>query len=385
MTRKNKQTRKQNAVKINSTNKESIVTAPTSMFRNLPKSSFSIREGSIPGSILIKGSEYIGSVSTGAAVAPIGTVLRNDFLSPGAGMFQGGRLPLFAKMYDKYRFKRINFRYNPVVPTSSQGAILIAMDKDYADLSPQITGGDDTVLRSYLSWEFCTTGPSWAMSNLLVTFSSDKDKFYYTNDTGYDGRLVYQGQFYTVVAASLLANTRYGFISADYEIEFVDPQLDESYDYSFARLNGTTSYGTLNWNPVLTDIGPTTTILMGVGKVINETINGFLQKGIYVPEGSYLIEQLVKQVVSIPGSGGPYEWGMPTILNAYSGQSNSTAVNIVTSGAFSSLDSFLRVDKFTAPPGGAKIFGNLVNSPNGSPSLNDVMIRIIPTLKSLIA
>jgi len=168
-----------------------------------------------PGSIGITGHEYLDAVSTTTATE--GMNLLTIYLNPNE--FANTRLQKYAELYDKYIFRRFTLHYTSADPSTATGQYIIAYDRDYADTTPS---ADSDGIREY----FAMSGSQ--ISNVYLSSSfkcplGDPQDFFYTNNTGYDGRLVFQGQLYM---AAVSGTTFHGSLWIEYECEFFDPQLD---------------------------------------------------------------------------------------------------------------------------------------------------------------
>jgi len=168
-----------------------------------------------PGSIAITGHEYLDAISTSSATE--GKNLLTVYLNP--NQFANTRLQKYAELYDKYIFRRFVLHYTSADPSTATGQYIIAYDRDYADTTPS---ADSDGIREY----FAMSGSQ--ISNVYLSSSfrcplADPQDFYYTNDTGYEGRLVYQGQLYM---AAVSGSTFHGSLWIEYECEFFDPQLE---------------------------------------------------------------------------------------------------------------------------------------------------------------
>jgi len=124
-------------------------------------------------------------------------------------------------MFDKFLFKSFTLHYSSADPSTATGQYIVAFDRDYADNTPT---ADDAGIRAYFAMAGSKISSVWESTSFKVPISSGQD-FYYCNDSGYDGRLVFQGQIYL---AAVSGTTFHGSLWIEYEIDFYDPQIDQS-------------------------------------------------------------------------------------------------------------------------------------------------------------
>lgn len=323
--------------------------APVVSGWSLPPSSFEISRGNKPDSVRARGRDYLGIVKTGSSVG-VATLLRLDFLSPQSSTFTGTRLQTFASMYEKYIFRKARIVYIPQVSTAAAGTIGMAFDKDFADTTP---GETEDGLRQYLGFQNACTFPAWSPGEIDIKLTDMQD-FFYCNDTGYDGRLVYQGQLYLFAVGSLLTTTNYGQLYIEYEIDFFDPQIENPLDYGTLQNSSSvvTSVSASAWN----SLNATGT---SIGKIITDQSGN---KGVELSPGTWMFEQLV---------------GSSTVSNAFnqpawqsaSGLGAAVITNILATTAATSGSS--RVDKVTITGGPVRFFGSVVTAS----TLTNILVR----------
>lgn len=168
-----------------------------------------------PGSVCVRGQEFLASVSTSSA--SVGTNLATVYLNPLA--LPGTRLEKYGQLYDKFLFKKLRIIYASGLGTSTAGQYILAFDRDYADTTPPASSAG---VQQYFSMANSKIANAWESSSLDTNLTSLQD-FYYTNDTGVEGRIVYQGQIYV---AAVSGSTFTGSVVLDYEIELYDPQIE---------------------------------------------------------------------------------------------------------------------------------------------------------------
>jgi hypothetical protein len=194
----------------------------------------SSRTKRFPGAICVRGQEFIQAVSQ-----PDGAVGLN-LVSQGINPvhFSGTRLAEYGKLYDKFLFTRLRFTFASAMATSAAGSYILAYDRDYADSTPPATNAG---LQQYFSMMDSKISNSWESATINCTLADFQD-FYYNNDTGYEGRIVFQGQIYM---AAVTETAFSGSLILDYECEFFDPQL-ETADTQFIAAKDTTTSISIN-------------------------------------------------------------------------------------------------------------------------------------------
>lgn len=186
------------------------------------------RNKKFPGSICIRGQELLQSVN--GSGASVGTNVVTQFVNP--VHFVGTRLAQYGKLYDKYLFTKMRVTFASGMSTGTDGQYILAYDRDFADATPAATVEG---LQQYYSMMNSKIANSWESISIDCNLADFQD-FYYNNDTGYEGRIVYQGQIYM---AAVSGSTFTGAIMLDYECEFYDPQL-ETPDTTFVARKSST-------------------------------------------------------------------------------------------------------------------------------------------------
>ena len=164
------------------------------------------------------GRDYLGSYNFPYGT-PAGTAIANILMNPSSGAFMNTKLSVYCRLYDKYVFRKMKFHCLPTSGTNIGASFGMAYDADMADATPPATPDG---LRSYYGMKYSSFGPAWDQQELEVRKSDNQD-FYYTNYTGYDGRLCAQGQLYLFcINADPNINTALN-VWIEYEIDFQDP------------------------------------------------------------------------------------------------------------------------------------------------------------------
>lgn len=176
-----------------------------------------------------RGTEMLGFVSVTDNTA-IGSVLFQFDVSPRA--IEGSRLSAMSFLWEKYRFRKLRIRYEPMVSANTDGQIVMYFDKDPADPLPT-TGVP--ALRNALSTAGSRSSPVY--QSMTVEHLSEAKSILFTDPSASLtvtsrelNRFTEVGDL-IILSASVLASRVYGTVYMDYEIEWFDPQISESIDF----------------------------------------------------------------------------------------------------------------------------------------------------------
>lgn len=162
---------------------------------------------------VVVGSDFAGNTFTvnSNAYEPAASILINP------SYFQSAMLGNMARVYEKYRFRKISVEYIPSVPTSTQGQLVILSDRTVKN--PFLDGGSSSYLSRALSQDNAVACPLWQRT----VFQCETQDIWSLVDPLIDGDLddaieqevqVYAFSNYTGTSGILLLH---------YEIEFKDP------------------------------------------------------------------------------------------------------------------------------------------------------------------
>ena len=168
--------------------------------------------------IMVVGHERLGVLSL-ASPATEGEVLFNQLISP---ELIGARLKGFSKLYDRYYFQRMTFKYVPLISpanANANGGIVMAIDYDPADPTP---APNRSGLNSAFSSEFAEENAVFS-SGIMPAKRINPRKDYYIDDNGLDNRWSKQARFYVFASGNLTAGT-YGDLIFEYAVHLFSPQ-----------------------------------------------------------------------------------------------------------------------------------------------------------------
>jgi len=166
------------------------------------------------------GTEYLTAVTaSGGSGNVAGDLLSVLAINPSA--FTKTRIAQFAPLYQRYRFSKLRFIYEPIANATQSGQIIGFGDYDYdnqlATNSPDNVRQAAAHINEAISqiWE-----PRAFDFGILDDFTT-----LFTNLNGGENRLIYQGVFYLIAASTLGPDLPLGNIYIEYECEFSIQQL----------------------------------------------------------------------------------------------------------------------------------------------------------------
>jgi len=320
------------------------------------------------------GREYLGPIITGTDPVP-GQNLLNIDVNP--TYFEGTRLQLLARTFEKYLFRKLRFIYVSGCSSNTSGTIGIAYDKDVSDPTPPAT---DAGVREYLSYEDAVMDRVWTDVELNIRKPDFGFDYLFTSESSAgDPRLAYQGQIYVFQVVNPPASIAIGSLFIDYECEFITPQLEnQTTGYLFTPQTGQV-YGLPVVNSATNTNSSTSTQLgnfvssvqAGVGSVIpygrtlqtivDSTIANYSTmnaQAVKVPEGYYQVDQ-AGLLSSYPAGATHLTFKQPiTVANSIN-PTNPSYTEIIDSHSQTSSDGQIdRSDLVFMPPGGG-ILGSL--------------------------
>jgi len=170
---------------------------------------------------LLTGTDFITSIVSGPTSAP-GDILYKQEISP--SRLANTRLLQFSQLYQRYRFKRISFIYEPVASATQSGQLLGFAD---FDVDNQINTNSTENLAIGAAHQGQAITQIWQPIEFdmgqVLTFT---DLFTEVGSSVTDDqRMSIQGVFYLLAASALPETLSLGNVYVDYEIEFSIPYL----------------------------------------------------------------------------------------------------------------------------------------------------------------
>jgi hypothetical protein len=197
--------------------------------------------------VRISGREFLGTIS--ASYSGEGSVYEGARLAayPIAPESMGGRLELYSEMYEQHRAIKFDLIYVPVVPATTNGAIIMYYRNDPGIQT--LTVGIQEIKHASTLEDFIEF-PVWEHARLSVKPTNTQVKYW--NEVKQNFRQSTQG-IVQVEAGSELSAQSYGNLFLEYDFEFYSPALDyeiqdlESYQMS---INTSASTATVAGAPV---------------------------------------------------------------------------------------------------------------------------------------
>jgi len=221
-------------------------------------------------------------------------------------VFEDTRLKKYGELYEKFCFRKFVLHYTSADPSTATGQYIVAYDRDFADSTPSAS---DIGIREYFAMKGSVISNVYLSTSFRCPLEDPQD-FYYTNDTGYEGRLVYQGQLYM---AAVSGTTFHGSLWIEYEIELYDPAIESPTEFfegtktggiSFVCPTDVTPYGVDMLGDVENIINPDgyrfihKACGVGWGRAINSG-----SKGLVVPPGNWYFEYRLATKTDSTGEG----------------------------------------------------------------------------------
>lgn len=271
-------------------------------------------DGRVTG-VRIRGMDYLGSLEVDQEVA--GTQLRSLDLNPFSSDWNGTQLQVQARLWERYRVKRIVGMVEPACPATTAGQISSFIDPDPDD-EFNLTG--TKAIQAASAHQGSDVAQLWGMCCAGYAFDEQTQDFYADAD-GSDARLISPGTWRILANTDMPAATVAGSLYVAYEYEFKISQLESVVDagqwaslYN-AGTNENLPLGSGTWNSVFEDGTLTTPSLVPTGPV------GAVNHIYGLPPGSYMLligmtgtamDQPIVQVDGnnytqngVPASGGP--------------------------------------------------------------------------------
>lgn len=140
-------------------------------------------------------------------------------LNPGLGVFSW--LSGIARCFEKYRFHDLSFHFQPLLSTSTAGAVLMAVDFDAADTAPL----NLVQMSSYIG---CTNAPIWTNSSAHYNRRMLGENWFFVRtgllSPNLDIKTYDVGNFLVGTSGVGMATT--GTVRVSYTVEFTLPQTD---------------------------------------------------------------------------------------------------------------------------------------------------------------
>jgi len=336
-----------------------------------------------PG-VRLRGRELIQFIHL-VTGAPSGTTLANWDVSP--SNLLGTRAAALAALYEKYRFKVMQFEWSPECGSDATGKVLLAYDPDCLDATPPVSFAGIKAASSFAGSKDSTI---WKPCAIRVV--EKEDQLFFTNEVpNTDARLIYQGQFYLMNGgASTIATTDgIGTLSLAFELEFYKPALEQigsSLDLQFnvpslnlrttAYTNPKQMFNLLGFSGISS---LTRKVAGGIQQLVDAVGNTFYR----VPPGVYRANLLTQEsgfpvdvtqlsslsaptISAVLGPNAPAGAAAPSVVNLNT-PLFSLPANAVAAAFASGIQAITEGDYMLNAPSGADVYGNMGAAVNWSP------------------
>jgi hypothetical protein len=191
---------------------------------------------------LLTGTDLLSTITSPEDGASPGDILLTQQISP--SQFLNSRLLQFSRLYQRYRFRRIHFLYEPIANATQSGQLLGFADFDVDNLLSVDSTANLNIGAAHQGqaitqiWEPCLfdMGQMFTFTDLYTEQGADEAS---------DPRLSIQGVFYILAASALGSSLPLGNVYVDYEIEFSIPFLSTAEAVS-ARYSSQLATGVLD-------------------------------------------------------------------------------------------------------------------------------------------
>lgn len=250
-----------------------------------------------PG-VRLTGREIVQMVAPSTTIAT-GGVLMNWDVAP--QNLLGTRAAALSNLYEKYKFRKMQFEWDPEVGSNETGKVILAYDPDCLDASPPASLAGLKQLSSFSSSKLSTV---WKPCAIQIV--DKEDTLYFTNEApNSDARFVYQGQFYLANGGVTTFTNGgqplpLGSVSLSFELEFFKPGVEQnatSNDTQVSVANTATpgaaraaGFGdALNMFNIQNLVNATVPVLKNAGSM-QKLVNAVGQTFYRVPAGQYRVQ-----------------------------------------------------------------------------------------------
>lgn len=178
---------------------------------------------------ILQGTDAIRPITIGTDKV-VGTILFSVPISP--VLLPKTRIAQLAPLWERFRFKKLEFIYTPIASSFNSGQILGFYDPD---ATAEWQNAEENFTRAA---SFAVNSPNQISQGQVWSIADPKFTNMFTNQTGIDPRLQQQGQFLIMANSSLVAASTpsLGNLYVRYEVELYSPQLGQDHEIEFVSL-----------------------------------------------------------------------------------------------------------------------------------------------------
>lgn len=251
---------------------------------------------------VLRGTEFLQAVTTPSTPSTdVGALLAVIAINPTA--FLKTRIAQFAPLFQRYRFRKLNFIYEPIANATQSGQIIGFGDYDFDN---QITTNSEDNVRQAAAHINQSISQIWEPRSFPFGVLDDFTTLF-TNLNGGENRLIYQGVFYLIAASFLGPDFGIGNIYIEYECEFSIQQLavEDVPGTVLSLVAGTGS--AVTWNELF--VGLSSEIVDDYQSNLNFTVTTEGTVTVPLPSGGYLL--------NVSGKDGLVDFAVSTLLQFY--------------------------------------------------------------------
>lgn len=179
----------------------------------------------------LAGSEFISSIRVKAVPNSVADhILYSKIVGPSD--YAGTRLSILSNLWERYKFRKFNLRYEPSIPTTLGCQLLAYVDTDPLD-DPSIIPSRNSLIRQAMA----QTGAkqfNFIARTVIPMAKRGDDQLYYTGAVKENQRFSSQGKLYIIQVTNpldyngkpLTEDIECGALYIDWEVDFHTPQLN---------------------------------------------------------------------------------------------------------------------------------------------------------------
>jgi len=252
---------------------------------------------------ILRGTEFLASINTPLSPPTNkGDLLKTILINPTS--FVDTRLKQFAPLYQRYRFKRLTFIYEPTAPATAAGQLIGYGDYDVDNLLTVDDPSNINQAAAHAGQAICQV---WELQSFPFGIRDDYTTLFTSLTGAAENRLVYQGVYYLLAATDLPPSLACGNIYVDYEVEFYIPQLGSSAIATSWSYEATGEASTNKNNPMGAHVTPAPVIgVNNLAVTYSTSISDSIFAIPQIPSGPYVV--VYSATGSTGGAGTGISW-----------------------------------------------------------------------------
>lgn len=185
----------------------------------------SVKSKSVTNTTTYKGRDFLTSVQLGQTISGANQLMADVPIAP--GRFEGTRISLLARAFEKYRFKKCKVIYEPSVPTTVGGQFVMYFELDPLDRVE--TTDELTAIRNAMAHQGALLGNVNMKHSIELPIKPGLPNFFTGSPEG-PVQLYYQAVFRMVASAGLNGTGAptsgvVGALFVEYEVHFEGEQM----------------------------------------------------------------------------------------------------------------------------------------------------------------